>query len=241
MFSFIEQPNKRLRRYETHKNFLAKQRVERGLEHITKKKKVLIKKKMFKSQSSCKCSGVISKMNCPQKITIARQKQIFDSFYGEMCWTQKTLFIRFCSKRQPVKSKKSNKYALIPLKRRDFRHTYTLIDDEGVEHEVCRDFFLNCIQITPNRVFGALNSFETNSSATEKRGIATSANKTSEFHHQTVRNFIDRIPKYESHYGRTDSQRQYLHHCLNLAKLYAENKGNCDPKKGECVSENIFR
>lgn len=242
MFSFIVRPRKRAIRYKTHKAFISKTLVERGLEHVTKKKRKLIPQKVFGVQSSCKCSkGKKKKLNCNEKITAARQKQIFESYYEEMSWTQKSLFIRSSVKRQPVKTKKSNAYALVDLKRRDFNHKYTLIDHDGVENEVCRDFFLKCIQITSTRVFGALNSFETNPSATEKRGIAASANKTSEFHLQAVRNFIDRIPKYESHYGRSQSQRKYLHHSLNMAKLYTEYKGKCDPKKGECVSENMFR
>lgn len=62
-----------------------------------------------------------------------------------MGWSQKTLFIRSSVKRQAVKTKKSLAYALVPLKRRDFNHIYMLKDEFGAEHEVCKDFFMNCI------------------------------------------------------------------------------------------------
>lgn len=230
---------KRVKRFETHKSFIAKQRVERGLQHVTKKKQKLIPQKVFKPQSICKCNDKkISK--CPQNITIARQEKLFNAYYKDMCWSQKTLFIRESVKRQPVKNKKSLAYALIPLKRRDFSHIYSLKNENGVAYEVCRDFFLNCIQVSSNRVFNALQSHESNAGAIENRGKC-SKNKTSEFHLQAVKKFIDRIPKYESHYGRSQSRRQYLHHYLNLTTLYKEYRGNCDVKKGECVSEYIFR
>jgi hypothetical protein len=222
---------------QNHKSFIAKQRVERGLEHITKKSKKLIEKKVFKVQTHCKSE----KCGCAQIIDADRQKQIFDAFYQEMGWTQKTLYIRSCVKRKPVESKKSLLHPLIPLKRRDFNHIYNLTNEKGVANEVCREFFMNCIQVTSGRIFGALNKNEKNPAAVENRGKSSAVNKTSDFHHQAVCNFIDRIPKYESHYGRNKSQKKYLHHTLNMKTLYKEYKGNCDPKKGECVSENIFR
>lgn len=238
----IGKPRKRIRNLQNHKSFIAKQCVERGLERLTKKNRKIIAKKVFKVQSNCKCAGAIKKkLSCPQTIKSERQKQIFEAFYHEMCWSQKTMYIRSCVKREPVKSKKSNTHPLIPLKNRDFNQVYTLTDENGVENQVCRDFFMNCIQVTPTRISGAIKTFEKNPAAVENRGKSSSANKTSDFHHQTVCKFIDRIPKYESHYGRGKSQRMYLHHTLNIKKLYNEYKGNHDPKKGECVSEYIFR
>lgn len=89
MFSFIVRPRKRAIRYKTHKAFISKTLVERGLEHVTKKKRKLIPQKVFGVQSSCKCSkGKKKKLNCNEKITAARQKQIFESYYEEMSWTQ---------------------------------------------------------------------------------------------------------------------------------------------------------
>lgn len=102
-------------------------------------------------------------------------------------------------------------------------------------------FFFNCIQITSFRVFNALQSYKSNSCALDKRGKEKPHNKTSDVLLKSVREFIDRIPKYESHYCRSQSQRTYLHHSLNLAILYKEYKGDRDPKSKECASEHIFR
>lgn len=74
---FLVKSRKRVRRYESHKAFVAKQRVEQGFEHVTKKKQKLIEQKIFKPQSNCKCDGDVKKqLKCPEKITIDRQKKI---------------------------------------------------------------------------------------------------------------------------------------------------------------------
>lgn len=231
---------KRIRNYHSHKSFIAKEKVERGLERVTKKSKKVIRAKVFNAQIICKClDSKKKKLSCSHKIGVVRQQEIFDSYYKQMSWMQKTLFIRGHVKRQPVKTKKTLDYPLLQLKSRNFNHLYTLSDEHGIEHEVCRDFFINCLQITTYRIYNALNTREKNPAASEARGKCTSINKTSDFIHQEVVNFIDRIPKYESHYGRSSTQRKYLHHSLNLAILYNEYKGKRDPKK-KSVRVNTF-
>lgn len=220
---------------------MAKDRVERGIEHVTKTGR-LIQGKTFSAQIICKCQDVKKQRpSCSSKIDVMRQKEIFDSYYQNMKWSQKTLFIRASIKRSAVKTKKVQQFPLRQLKAREFTHVYTFIDGNGAEQVVCRDFFMKCIQITSNRIFNALKSFKSNTGALDKRGSTSSANKTSEILLQGVREFIDRIPKYESHYCRSQSQRKYLHHSLNLATLYREYKGDRDPKSKECVSDSIFR
>lgn len=66
----------------------------------------------------------------------------------------------------------------------------------------------------------ALDSVMKNPTGIEKRGKHIPKNKTSDADKQTVREFIQRVPKYESHYGRSSSQRKYLHHNISLKKLY---------------------
>lgn len=158
-----------------------------------------------------------------------------------MCWSQKTQFIRGRVTRQPVKTKKSSEYPINPIKSKNFNHVYTLIDENGVEHVVCREFFLKCLQITPYRVFNALKTLNKNPIAAENRGKSAPANKTSEEKKNCVRQFIDSVPKYESHYGRSGSNKKYLHHTLNLSKLYTEYKNTHSDRNQPYVREGIFR
>lgn len=157
-----------------------------------------------------------------------------------MFWTQKTLYIRACVQRTPVKTKRSDLYPIMPLKAREFNHVYTLIDENGVNKVVCRDFFLQCLQINSSRVFSAIKSSTINPSAKETRGQGVPVNKTKEAAKNGVRTFINSIPKYESHYGRSSSQRKYLYHNLNLTKLYDEYKESRQFRNEHFVSHYIF-
>lgn len=214
--------------------------VERGAEHNTKTKTIPAKK--FSVQDNCKCINAKKpKPSCSSKIGTERQKEIFVAYYEGMNWTQKTLFIRSCVVRNPVKSKKSCQFPLVALKNRQFNFTYSLIDSNGLKQQVCRDFFMKCLKVSADRVRRALSSAVHNQPGTEKRGKHIPRNKTSDADKQGVRDFIDRFPKYESHYGRSCSQRKYLHHNLSLKKLYDKYKEEHEFKNLKFVSRNIFR
>lgn len=143
--------------------------------------------------------------------------------------------------RNPVKGKKSDRYPLQLLKNRQYNFTYSLIDTNGVKQPVCREFFLKCLKVTADRVRRALDSVMKNPTGIEKRGKHIPKNKTSDADKQTVREFIQRVPKYESHYGRSSSQRKYLHHNLSLKKLYDKYKEERNFKNQNFVSRQIFR
>lgn len=211
--------------------------MERGEEHQAKKKK--IPAKVFVGQDTCKCKNRNS--NCSSVIHANRQKEIFDAYYKKMQWSQKTMFIRGSVKRQPVKTKRSALYPIIRMKPKEYNHIYSLTDENGVKHEVYRDFYLKCLQITSTRIFNALKSETKNPSAAENRGKCPPSNKTKDVDKVAVRQFIDCIPKYESHYGRSSTEKKYLHHHLNMSKLYNEYKDNQQMKNQSHVSQYIFR
>ncbi|XP_077278819.1 uncharacterized protein LOC143906548 [Temnothorax americanus] len=201
-----------------HKKFIAKENVERGREHTTKKGKI-IPEKRFIPQSICKC-----KTYCSTKIDIARQQEIFSTYYEQSNKSQKTLLIRASIKKTPTTSKRDPFLPIIPRKSREFNYKYFLTDSNGIEQEVCRSFMLGCYQITASSM-----------------NRAVKANRTSETLKQGVRNFINRFPKYESHYGRSDSEKKYLNSNLNLAIMYRMYKDDCEVTNADFVSEHMFR
>lgn len=217
-------PRKRLCKPNLHKRAIRKENVERG------------KGKVFQIQAICKCSK-----NCPTKIDANRQKEIFDTFYQKSNWTQKTLLIRSSIKTSPVLKKKSELFPILSLKKRELNYNYSLIDNTGITQAVCRDFFMKCLQVTPTRIYNAVRTASKNPSANEKRGKAPSKNKTTELEKEHIRNFIDSIPKYESHYGRERSDRKYLSSNLNIITLYREYCKVLEFKDLKPVKENIFR
>lgn len=109
---FVVRPRKRIRKYYQHKLYLAKDRVERGLERVTNSGRT-IRAKTFNVQIICKCQDVTKQRpSCSSKIDVMRQKEIFDSYYQNMKWSQKTLFIRASVKRSPVKMRKVQQFPL---------------------------------------------------------------------------------------------------------------------------------
>lgn len=142
--------------------------VKTGAERQTKHKTIPAKE--FSEQNTCKCvNGAKPKPSCSSKIDVERQCQIFTAYKG-MNWTQKTLFLRKNVDQRPVKSRISDLNPIIPLKYRQFNYTYSLMDRNDAKQVVCRDFFLQCLQASGDRVRRAVNSTDKNPTAAEKRG-----------------------------------------------------------------------
>lgn len=85
-----------------------------------------------------------------------------------------------------------------------------------------------------------MNTSVSNPNAVYRRGRFPSKNKTSENATNEVISFIKLFPKYESHYGRSSSQKQYLHHNLNINKLYEEYKKSCELKNPQINPVSLY-
>lgn len=230
----IEIPNskKRIRRPTIHKKYLAKQKVQKGLEHFSRNGN-LIPAKTFNVQTECKCNR-----KCSENIDVQRQYEIFRSFYG---LSNKTLFLRGCVSRTEVKNRSSQQNPFSPSKVVLHNYTYKLLDANGIEHEVCKFFFCKCLQISDNRANRAFDSITTNPSAIDHRGRAAPSNKVDESDVSFVKQFINKFPRYRSHYCRNMSDRYYLMPGLNLSKIYREYALVCDFEARTCVTEHMFR
>lgn len=217
----------------SHKRATAANVVEGGMRHDTKKS--MQAAAVFERQTICKCKKL-----CPTNIDAVRQREIFDTYYDELDWSQKTLFIRSCVKTSPIAEKRSM-YPILTNKSRHFNCIYNFIDHNGISIEVCRDFFLKCLQIKPTRLYRALSTSLKNPTAIDQRGRQPSKNKTTQERRDDVMHFIDQIPAYESHYGRKQTERKYLCHTLNMKTLYGEYVRVMQLREKKPVKENIFR
>lgn len=225
---------KRTRNPEKHKRFISKNKVEKGTEHVSRHGKK-INAKVFKSQVVCKC-----KRMCSNKIDVLRQKEIFEHYYQQCNWTTKTLYIQGCVTKKPV-NKKDALNPILPKKNRDWAYEYKLTDGNGMKQVVCKNFFENCLQISPCRIFRAERSRIVNPPAKDHRGQGPPKNKSSPADKQFLNEYIDRFPKYRSHYSRSDSSRYYLASNLNVIKMYREYKIVCDFQERNVLSVNVFR
>lgn len=193
---------------------------------------------MGKTFASCKCG---CSLKCWENIDNERQEEIFQSFYENSNATQKTLFLRSVVAMTPIGNAKEKFFPLPKLKNKQFKCAYKFMDKKGVAQQVCRDFATNVLQVPPGRLYRAAKSAGSNPSAMEKRGKATPKNKTSEEARVGVKNFIQLFPKYQSHYGRAKSQKQYLSPGLDLETMYKMYTESCTLKEREPVSNYMFR
>lgn len=93
MFVFFEFTNavrsrKKTRNPSNHKEKQRKRLVQRGEKHVTKSGNI-IEAKQFKGQENCKCFR-----KCAERISVARQKQIFKDFYTFENWSSKVQYLR---------------------------------------------------------------------------------------------------------------------------------------------------
>lgn len=231
----IPKSKKRIRRPTIHKKYLDKQKVQKGLEHFSRSGK-LIPAKFFKVQTECKCNR-----KCSENIDVQRQYEIFKTFYELNSWTSKTLFLRGCMSRELVGSTLSQQNPILPSKCVTHNYSYQLLAANGIGHEVCKEFFCKCLQITKNQANRSFDSTSSNPSAIDRRGKKPPANKIPESDKSFVKEFINRFPRYRSHYCRKMSNRYYLMPGLNLRKMYREYNLVCDFEERTCLKEHMFR
>lgn len=201
--------------------------------HQTKSNK-LVPAKIFRGQVIC-CDRA-----CAAKIPIERQREIFSAYYQACNWTTKTLYIR--ANVDKVKNIRTNSLnPIINLRNQQYIYKYSFLNEAGIRTEVCKKFFLKCIQVSQNRVYRAIVSVNTNPSAEERRGSGPSPNKSKTVDVENLKHFINKFPRYKSHYGRSSSDKDYLSPYLNIRRMYREYKILCEFEGKQALSEHIFR
>lgn len=220
---------KRTRNIERSKIHQQKFKVQRGLEHITKSGK-LVEAKVFCEQTSCNC-----KKNCAKNIDIDRQKELHTAFYSLENWSKKTLFLRSLIKSRPTKENLNP----VITKQKVF-YDYFLTNSRGNQESVCHAFFLKCFQVPKDRVYRIMRTAISNGAAIDNRGKKLTP-KTRKRDLNFLKKFINKFPRYYSHYGTSKSDKKYLNPNLNIIRLYREYCIVCNFEKRKTLSEWKFR
>ncbi|XP_038218959.1 uncharacterized protein LOC119837446 [Zerene cesonia] len=118
---------------------------------------------------------------------------------------------------------KSRTYMTNENSRRQNTRHYYLSDCDGKEVLVCKSFFKNTYAVSDGRINRLLkNKASVSTPPLDRRGHSVSANKTPDNKIQQIKEFINSIPSYESHYSLHKSvNRKYLAPDLNLSILYS--------------------
>lgn len=101
-------------------------------------------------------------------------------------------------------------------KKREYSRIYKLC---GLK--MCRDMFINTLQVSTQKVNTSLTKMRIGEIIKDKRGETTAGwNKISDESFEMVINFINMLPKYESHYRRDKTEAMYLAPEMTLSKMY---------------------
>lgn len=110
--------------------------------------------------------------------------------------------------------------------------------------QVCKTAFLRIHGVSNGRVNRALQASlkEGGTPHQDQWGRHVPANKTTEEDLAAVRQRIEMIPKYRSHYSRADNpNREYLNPELSIAKMYSLYCEQCTSSGKRAVSNWVFR
>ena len=85
------------------------------------------------------------------------------------------------------------------------------LDVDGVKINVCKALFISIFQVSKKRLRILQNKIVTGKPFDDTRGHHESFNKIQSETWKLLHQFIDKIPKDDSHYSREKSQKQYFH------------------------------
>lgn len=223
---------KRVRQVHLHKQVVQKQKVENGESHTSRSGRI-ISAKRFITQLICRCNR-----KCAIYIDVERQQVVFSQYYNLINWTSKTLYLRGCVIQVPIKD---NINVITSKKLKTCILQYKFLDSKGVDRTVCQSFFSKCLQVTSGRIQRAIQTFKSNPIAVDCRGKKEPAIKTAAHDKRFLKQFIEKFPRYMSHYGRQKSQMHYLAPNLNITKMYKEYEIVCHFHERKVLSEHMFR
>nr|XP_037875673.1 uncharacterized protein LOC119630407 [Bombyx mori] len=202
---------KRTRNISDWKCNIRKQSILSGKAYTSKKGKFVPEKKI---KPVCAC-----RLKCNERISENVRTTIYQKYYAEdMTWDRKRQFI--ISRVSEAPTARSRRRDPDQLPKRAYTLHYTFLINEKVE-KVCKKFFLNTLAISETVVRNAVKKSTNGFVQADRRGRHEPSNKIAEIVKETVRKHIDNVPKYESHYSRSRTERLYLGNHLNIDKLYS--------------------
>lgn len=192
--------------------------------------------KKINTNVPCRCGR-----KCHDKVGAAQQKEVFDRFYAMENFNLQSSYLFSLVKVVPKKRCSFPSDRRQTESRRSNTRVYTVPNSDGLSTTVCKEFFKKIFAVSDGRISRVLKfKLSIPTPPIDKRGKQAPVNKTNEEKLQRVKEFIDRFPKYESHYTLHKSMnRRFLAPDLSLPKMYSL---YCDDtSESERVSDFMFR
>ncbi|KAM3960074.1 uncharacterized protein ACR2FA_005875 [Aphomia sociella] len=206
---------KRKRNEENWKQNIAKSLRNAGKSYISKTNKA-IKPRSVQPPCGDKC-----RLKCCKKITVDQRQTIFDVYWNIGQVDAQRSFIMSCMTNITPKYKYTN--ACNP---RNCNQAFHFVV-EGQSVRVCKTFFMKTLDIS-DRVIRTVKSKidEHGILAQDLRGQHSNHVRVDEQLLNDIKQFIDAIPRIESHYIRQNSTREYIDGGKTISDLFRDFKEN---------------
>lgn len=157
-------------------------------------------------------------MKCVQKVSLEQRKLEFDNFWKIGEYTAQNAYIAALVNEIPIKRRYAGTNSTHFKKQ--FSRKYNLNNIH-----VCRKMFCETFNVSTCRINTALKKIHGRAPLLDQRGVKNGGlNKIPDEKLKIIKEHIDKIPKYKSHYCREQSSFQYLPLEMTLEKMYAAYK-----------------
>ncbi|CAG5001783.1 unnamed protein product [Parnassius apollo] len=182
---------------------------EKGKQYTGRKKvdgkweKTLKNKRVLKPRCKCKTNDKTALKCC--EITEDDRKVIYERFWG-MTWGEKKIFVNSLVQEIPTKRPRDRKDPSISKRKSSMIYNLLLKDEQRVR--VCKTMFQNTLCITKMTIWNWKKGKE-NTSHNGNQNVSARKNPHEE-EVESLKEFLNNIPKMESHYCRKTTSKLYL-------------------------------
>ena len=189
--------------------------------------------RMLAPPCGCKLSKSGKILKCAL-FTEENRKEIFKNFWSNMSWDERKVFVANNVEQVTKKRKRTD----AETSRRSMSYTYYLKLDD-CRSRVCKEMFLATLNLGEWSVKSWLqNSSEGMSTASKNR---RRPQKPESDEHKGISEFLQSLPKLESHYCRASTSKLYLEPMWQShSALYKEYVANCRRSNKRAMSRSIF-
>jgi hypothetical protein len=232
---------KRKRNELEWKRFVQKKAYNCG-EQVKRKKKITNMPETSKRVVRGMCMAEKCRRKCSTKIDEQQQDKINKAFWEMGLKERRHDFVGSNTEKQVVSTRtKLNNCG--KSKPRNHSYYFFLPNIENERVSVCKNFFLNTLDISAAMVrqahkIGIRGATPGRGSVNEKRG---GHNKTKPDSLAEVKLHIESFPHVESHYCRSTRVCKYLEGALTISAMYRLYKDKCMSEAKEVVHESVYR
>lgn len=223
---------KRIRNPDTWKRIAEKKKRLAGEEYISQTGA----RKRAKSVQPVNCN---CHYKCNEHIDLQKRQDILKQYLSLKDERAKWGFIANSVEKKSAKRIKPPINGVESKRQTTFVYSLSLSNKRVI---VCKQFFLQTLDISSKKVRTALNKKQESGVVSEdKRGQNPAPNRIPEEKREVVRSHIKSVPVVSSHYCRKTTKRQYLPPGLSEKRLYSDYLEYCKDKDSNPVSFHFYK